>query len=128
MLSLLSSQRQDQQQQCQQQQEVWVRQLLLFLLPLEEGSVNKIGASLKDYISEKGSWRMLNEYRNFLNEHTAWYRPSEPDKIFSWQQRIKVRIGGRDTYRGNKSIITGTSPTKRKRLKKINKRIVYFLS
>ena len=75
----------------------------------EEGSVNKIGASLKDYISEKGSWRMLNEYRNFLNEHTAWYRPSEPDKIFSWQQRIKVRIGGRDTYKGNKSIITGTS-------------------
>jgi hypothetical protein len=52
---------------------------------------------------------MLNEYRNFLNEHTAWYRPSEPDKIFSWQQRIKVRIGGRDTYKGNKSIITGTS-------------------
>lgn len=75
----------------------------------EEGSVNKIGASLKDYISEKGSWRMLNEYRNFLNEHTAWYRPSEPDKVFSWQQRIKVRIGGRDTYKGNKSIITGTS-------------------
>ena len=75
----------------------------------EQGSVNKIGASLKDYISEKGSWRMLNEYRNFLNEHTAWYRPSEPDKIFSWQQRIKVRIGGRDTFKGNKSIITGTS-------------------
>jgi len=75
----------------------------------EEGSVNKIGASLKDYISEKGSWRMLNEYRNFLNEHTAWYRPSEPDKIFSWQQRIKVRVNNRDTYRGNKSIITGTS-------------------
>ena len=75
----------------------------------EDGSVNKIGASLKDYISEKGSWRMLNEYRNFLNEHTAWYRPSEPDKIFSWQQRIKVRIQGRDTYKGNKSIITGTS-------------------
>jgi hypothetical protein len=75
----------------------------------EEGSVNKIGASLKDYISEKGSWRMLNEYRNFLNEHTAWYRPSEPDKIFSWQQRIKVRVNNRDTYKGNKSIITGTS-------------------
>lgn len=75
----------------------------------EEGSVNKIGASLKDYISEKGSWKFLNEYRNFLNEHTAWYRPSEPDKIFSWQQRIKVRISGRDTYKGNKSTITGTS-------------------
>ena len=75
----------------------------------EDGAVLKIGASLKDYISEKGSWRMLNEYRNFLNEHTAWYRPSEPDKVFSWQQRIKVRTGGRDTYKGNKSIITGMS-------------------
>lgn len=75
----------------------------------ENGSVNKIGASLKDYISEKGSWRMLNEYRSFLNEHTAWYRPCDPDKIFSWEQRIKVRVGGRDSFKGNKSIITGTS-------------------
>ena len=75
----------------------------------ENGSVNKIGASLKDYISEKGSWRMLNEYRSFLNENTAWYRPCDPDKIFSWEQRIKVRIGGRDHFKGNKSIITGTS-------------------
>lgn len=75
----------------------------------EEGAVLKMGASLKDYISEKGTWRMLAEYRSFLNEHTAWYRPSEPDKVFSWQQRIKVRVGNRDTYKGNKSIITGTS-------------------
>jgi hypothetical protein len=75
----------------------------------EEGAVLKIGASLKDYISEKGSWKFLNEYRNFLNEHTAWYRPSEPDKIFSWQQRIKVRVNGRDTYKGNKSSMTGMS-------------------
>lgn len=75
----------------------------------EEGAVLKIGASLKDYISEKGSWKFLNEYRNFLNEHTAWYRPSEPDKIFSWQQRIKVRVNGRDTYKGNKSSMTGVS-------------------
>jgi len=75
----------------------------------EQGSVLKMGASLKDYISEKGTWRMLNEYKNFLNQHTAWYRPADPDKVFSWQQRIKVRISGRDTYKGNKSIITGTS-------------------
>ena len=75
----------------------------------ENGAVLKMGASLKDYISEKGTWRMLTEYRTFLNEHTAWYRPSDPDKVFSWQQRIKVRIGGRDTFKGNKSIITGTS-------------------
>lgn len=82
---------------------------LINMFWFESGAVLKMGASLKDYISEKGTWRMLTEYRTFLNEHTAWYRPSDPDKVFSWQQRIKVRISGRDTYKGNKSIITGTS-------------------
>ena len=71
----------------------------------EEGAVLKIGASLKDYINEKGSWKFLNEYKNFLNEHTAWYRPAEPDKVGAWQQQIKVRTGGRDTYKGLKSTI-----------------------
>jgi hypothetical protein len=75
----------------------------------EEGSICKIGSSLKDYINEKGSWKFLNEYRNFLNEHTAWYRPAEPDKIFAWEQKIKVRINGRDTYKGLKSTINGYS-------------------
>ena len=75
----------------------------------EEGAVLKIGASLKDYINEKGSWKFLNEYKNFLNEHTAWYRPSEPDKVGAWQQQIKVRINNRDTYRGNKSTINSYS-------------------
>ena len=71
----------------------------------EPGAVLKIGASLKDYINEKGSWKFLNEYRNFLNEHTAWYRPAEPDKVGAWNQQIKVRIGGRDSYKGLKSTI-----------------------
>ena len=75
----------------------------------ESGAICKIGASLKDYINEKGSWKFLNEYRNFLNQHTAWYRPSEPDKVFAWQQQIKVRTNGRDTYRGLKSTINGYS-------------------
>lgn len=75
----------------------------------EEGAVLKIGASLKDYINEKGSWKFLDEYKNFLNEHTAWYRPSEPDKVGAWQQRIKVRINGRDTYKGLKSTISSYS-------------------
>jgi len=75
----------------------------------EAGAVLKIGASLKDYINEKGSWKFLNEYRNFLNEHTAWYRPSDPDKTFAWEQKIKVRINGRDTYKGLKSTIAGYS-------------------
>lgn len=75
----------------------------------EEGAVLKIGASLKDYINEKGSWKFLNEYKNFLNEHTAWYRPAEPDKVGAWQQQIKVRINNRDTYRGLKGTINSYS-------------------
>ena len=75
----------------------------------EEGAVLKIGASLKDYINEKGSWKFLDEYKNFLNEHTAWYRPAEPDKVGAWMQRIKVRINNRDTYRGLKSNISSYS-------------------
>lgn len=73
----------------------------------EEGAVLKMGASAKDYINEKGSWKFLNEYKNFLNEHTAWYRPSEPEKVFAWEQKIKVRINGRDSYKGLKSTIAG---------------------
>jgi hypothetical protein len=73
----------------------------------ESGAVLKIGASQKDYINEKGSWKFLNEYRSFLNEHTAWYRPSNPDKVFAWEQKIEVKINGRSTTKGLKSSITG---------------------
>ncbi len=75
----------------------------------ESGAVLKIGASLKDYINEKGTWKFLNEYKNFLNEHTAWYRPLEPDKVGAWQQQIKVRVNGRDTYKGLKSTMNAYS-------------------
>ena len=75
----------------------------------EEGSICKIGASLKDYINDKGSWKFLDEYKTFLNEHTAWYRPSNPEKVLLWQQQIEVKIGNRKTARGLKSKIQGTS-------------------
>jgi len=75
----------------------------------EEGSVCKIGASLKDYINDKGSWKFLEEYRDFLNEHTAWYRPSNPEKVLLWQQQIEVKIGNRKTKKGLKSKIQGAS-------------------
>jgi hypothetical protein len=74
----------------------------------EPGFINKLAASLKDYINEKGSWRFLEEYRNFLNEHTAWYRPSNPDKVLNWEQKIEVNIGGKKIDKGNKSTIIGT--------------------
>ncbi len=75
----------------------------------EEGSVCKIGASLKDYINDKGSWKFLEEYKDWLNEHTAWYRPSNPEKVLLWQQQIEVKIDNRKTKRGLKSKIQGAS-------------------
>jgi len=75
----------------------------------EEGSVCKIGASLKDYINDKGSWKFLEEYRDFLNEHTAWYRPSNPEKVLLWQQQIEVKIDNRKFKKGLKSKIQGAS-------------------
>ena len=75
----------------------------------EEGSICKIGASLKDYINDKGSWKFLDEYATFLNEHTAWYRPNNPDKVLLWEQKIEVRIDNRKTQRGLRSKIQGAS-------------------
>lgn len=75
----------------------------------EEGSVCKIGASLKDYINDKGSWKFLDEYKDFLNEHTAWYRPSNPEKVLLWEQKIEVRSGNKKFTKGLKSKIQGTS-------------------
>ena len=75
----------------------------------EEGSICKIGASLKDYINDKGSWKFLDEYKTFLNEHTAWYRPCTPEKVLLWEQKIEVRINNRKTNRGLMSKIQGAS-------------------
>lgn len=74
-----------------------------------EGYVGKIGASLKDYINEKGSWLFLNEYANFLDAHTAWYRPRNPCKVFAWYQEIEVNINGRKQKKGLKSRLSGMS-------------------
>ena len=75
----------------------------------EEGSICKMGASLKDYINDKGSWKFLDEYKTFLNEHTAWYRPCTPEKVLLWEQKIEVRINNRKTNKGLMSKIQGAS-------------------
>jgi len=72
-----------------------------------------MGASLKDYINEKGSWKFLNEYESFLNKHTAWYRPMNPNKTMFWQQKIEISnfVGGqkRKTEIGLKGVIQAMS-------------------
>jgi len=77
------------------------------LFYFEEGSVSKMAGSLKDYINEKGTWRFLEEYRNFLNKHTAWYRPCNPDKVLNWEQKAETTQGGRKVDIGLKSVIFG---------------------
>jgi len=77
----------------------------------EEGITLKIGASLKDYINDKGSWKFLNEYEAFLNKHTAWYRPMNPGKVLLWQQKIEIVQGSqkRKTEVGLKGVLQGMS-------------------
>lgn len=72
----------------------------------EEGAKLKMGASLKDYINLKGSWKMLNEYSDFLNEHTAWIRPHNPGKVGDWEQKIQKTQNGRDITVGLKSTLS----------------------
>ena len=72
----------------------------------EEGAKLKMGASLKDYINLKGSWKMLNEYSDFLNEHTAWIRAHNPGKVGDWEQKIQKTVGGRDITVGLKSTLS----------------------
>lgn len=80
----------------------------------QEGYINKIGASDEEYLL--ADWSILEEYRNFLNAHTAWYRPFNPDKTLNWQQKWEIRESNRKRFLGNKSIIKGVnfkiSPTK----------------
>lgn len=72
----------------------------------EKGVVCKMGASDKSYINEKGTWKMLNEYRDFLNQYTEWYRGSTPNKIGTWTQQIEVTdANNRKSFKGKKSSI-----------------------
>lgn len=82
---------------------------MINLFYFEEGSISKIAASLKDYVNDKGTWRFLEEYRNFLNTHTAWYRPCNPDKVLNWEQKIEITQNGKKQDIGLKSVIAGTA-------------------
>jgi hypothetical protein len=83
---------------------------LINLIWFEESPILKIGASLKDYINEKGSWKFLNEYKSFLDSNTAWYRPMNPGKVMMWQQQIEdTDYDGRSSYKGLKGTIQGTT-------------------
>lgn len=73
----------------------------------ESGAKLKMGASLKDYINEKGSWKMLQEYSDFLNKHTAWIRHHNPSKVGDWEQKISENRDGVEVNVGLMSTISG---------------------
>jgi hypothetical protein len=75
----------------------------------DPGVILKMGASLKDYINQSGTWKFLDEYKNFLNTHTAWYRPMNPGKVLEWQQKIETRENGRTRSVGLKGMLLGMS-------------------
>lgn len=82
---------------------------LINRLWFEPGVVLKMGASLKDFVNLSGSWKFLEEYKTFLNAHTAWYRPMNPGKVLEWQQKIEVTQNGRKQTKGLKGMLQGMS-------------------
>lgn len=83
---------------------------MINLIWFEESPIIKMGASLKDYINEKGSWKFLTEYKSWLDSETAWYRPMNPGKVFIWQQQIQdIDSDGRETLVGLKGTIQGVT-------------------
>ncbi|HPF82668.1 MAG TPA: Hint domain-containing homing endonuclease [Bacilli bacterium] len=71
----------------------------------DSGAICKLAASLGTYV--KDTWRFIDEYRNFLNQHTAWYRPCNPDKALDWQQKIEITQNGKKIDVGLKSVMKG---------------------
>jgi len=72
------------------------------------GFIGKMGASDKKYIDDTGSWKFLNEYRDFSNEHTGWYRPNFPEKPLNWKQQQEITTSdGKKLYKGTKAKVTG---------------------
>lgn len=75
----------------------------------EETPILKIGASLKNYVLD--TWKFIVEYKNFLDEQTAWFRDMNPKQPLNWQQQVEVTIPGtaRKTLKGLKGVLRGTS-------------------
>lgn len=77
----------------------------------DDGFVGKVGASLKSHLlNPNGSWKFLDQYHNFTNEHTAWACTNSPNQPLAWQQLVETRTpDGRRVKVGTKSSITGVT-------------------
>jgi hypothetical protein len=75
----------------------------------ETGVTLKIGASESRHIDADGTWVFFEEYKDFLNANTGWYRPMNPEKVKNWQQKIEVTKQGRKKNVGTKGKLIGMS-------------------
>lgn len=83
---------------------------MINLIWFEETPIIKMGASHKDYVNLKGTWKFLNEYRSFLNKNTAWYRDFTPGGEGLWQQQIEEKDeNGRSYMKGLKGVMSFTT-------------------
>lgn len=83
---------------------------MINLIWFEETPIIKMGASHKDYINLKGTWKFLNEFRSFLNKNTAWYRDFTPGGEGLWQQQIEEKDeNGRVSMKGLKGVMSLTT-------------------
>ena len=88
----------------------WHTAKMICVFFFEKKAILRNLASDEAYLTgDKGIWNYYNGYRDFLNEHTAWYRPNSPNKDLSWIQRIEVNNAGLKSFRGLKSIMTGVT-------------------
>jgi hypothetical protein len=59
------------------------------------------------------TWQFLDDYKQFLNEHTDWYREFSPDKTLYWKQQQSVTKqsskGVKEIKVGRKNIIKGVT-------------------
>lgn len=66
----------------------------------------KILASDEAYIDDvNGSWKILNGYKNHINQHTGWVRIFSPESYPAIQQKEKIKVGGKWVTEGNESTI-----------------------
>jgi hypothetical protein len=75
----------------------------------ERGITLKIGASESRHIDADGTWVFFEEYKDFLNANTGWYRPMNPEKVKNWQQKIEITEKGRKKNKGRKGKLIGMS-------------------
>lgn len=74
----------------------------------KQGQSCKFLAFDKAYINK--SWtEILENYRNFLNTHTAFYRGFLPDKLGDWKQAVEIKEEGRKRYVGTMSTLVGVT-------------------